>query len=99
MVLKYGYLHEKEHKLQVFDNKVFRKTLGPKRDEVCKQFRILTNVAIDSYKTKIMPKEEEIMRSLLICTSSIIVRVLKSRRNAYKTLVVKPLRKRRSHGN
>jgi hypothetical protein len=36
-------LFQENHKLQVSENKVFKKIFGPKTDEVSEQFRILKN--------------------------------------------------------
>jgi hypothetical protein len=35
--------HIEEHRLRAFENRVLRKMLGPKRDEVTGEWRILNN--------------------------------------------------------
>jgi hypothetical protein len=50
-VVLYGYENwslalGKEHRLRVFENRVLRRTVGPKRDEVTGEWRKLHNVKL-----------------------------------------------------
>jgi hypothetical protein len=42
MIVKFG-LTNKEYKLRVFENRVMRRTFGPKRDQVTRGWRKLHN--------------------------------------------------------
>jgi len=80
-----------ERRLRVFENRVLRRILGPKRDEVAETWRKLHNEELND-----------------LCCSSVIVRVIKSRRmkwegrvarmgeskDVYRVLVGKPAGKR-----
>jgi hypothetical protein len=80
-----------EHTLRVFENKVLRRILGPKRDEVTGGWRKLHNEELrDLYSS---PSIIRMMKSRRMRWARHVAR-MGEKRNAYRLLVGKPEGKR-----
>jgi hypothetical protein len=79
-----------EHRLRVFENRVLRRIVGPKRDEVTGEWRKLHNEELrDLYSS---PSIIRIIKSRRMKWAGHVARM--ERRNAYRLLVGKPEGKR-----
>jgi hypothetical protein len=82
---------KKEHRLRVIGNRVLRKILGPKRDEVTGEWRKLHNEELrDLYSS---PSIIRIIKSRKMRRAGHVAR-MEEKRNAYRLLVGKPEGKR-----
>jgi hypothetical protein len=73
-----------EHRLRVFENKVLRRTFGPKRDDVMGEWRKLHNEELrDLYSS---PSIIRIMKSKMMRWAGHVAR-MGEKRNAYRLLV------------
>ncbi|KAJ4443847.1 hypothetical protein ANN_05634 [Periplaneta americana] len=95
-VVLYGYetwtlTSRKEHKLRVFENKVFRKIFGAKRDEVTGEWRKLHNTELHALYSS--PDIIRNIKSRRLRWEGHIARMGESR-NAYRVLVGRPEGKR-----
>jgi len=79
-----------EHRLRVFENRVFRRVFGPKRDEVTGEWRRLHNEELyDLYCT---PNIVQVIKSRRWVGH---VARMGERRDAYRVLMERPERERR----
>jgi hypothetical protein len=80
-----------EHRLRVFENRVLRRILGPKRDEVMGEWRKLHNEELhDLYS---LPSIIRIIKSWRMRWAGHVARMVE-KRNVYRLLVGKPEGKR-----
>jgi hypothetical protein len=78
---------KEEHRLRVFENRVLRRILGPKRDEVTGEWRKLHNKELrDLYSS---PSIIRIIKSRRLKWTGHLAR-MGEKRNAYRLLVGKP---------
>jgi hypothetical protein len=80
-----------EYRLRVFENRVLRRIFGPKRDEVIGGWRKLHNE--EFHNTYCSPSIIRIIKSRRMRHARYVARI-GEKRNAYRTLVVKPEGKR-----
>jgi len=80
-----------EHKLRVFENRVLRRTFGPKRDEVIGEWRKLHNEEL--YDLCCSPNIVRVIRSRRMRLAGSVARV-EEMGGAYRVLVGKPEGKR-----
>jgi hypothetical protein len=76
-----------EHKLRVFENRVFRRILGPKRDEVTGEWRKLHNEEL--HRLYSSPSIIRMIKSRRMRWAGHVARVA-MKRNAYRILEGKP---------
>jgi hypothetical protein len=80
-------MHSRECRLRVFENKVLRRILGPKRDEVTREWGRLHNKEL--YALYSLPNIIRVMKSRRLRWAGHVARI-GERRGAYKALVGKP---------
>ena len=80
-----------EHRLRVFENKVFRKIFGAKKDEITEQWRKLHNAELHALYSS--PNTIRSLKSRRLRWAGHVARMEQSR-NAYRVLVRKPEGKR-----
>jgi hypothetical protein len=91
-VLKLGSLTlREEHRLSVFENRVLRRILGVKRDEVIGGWRKLYNEELHNLYSS--PSKIRIIKSRMMRWAGHVAQ-MGEKRNAYKILVGKPEGKR-----
>jgi hypothetical protein len=76
-----------EHRLGVFENRVLRRTFGPRRDEVTGEWRKLHNEELNDLYSS--PSIIRIMKARRMRWAGNVTR-MGERRNAYRLLVGKP---------
>jgi hypothetical protein len=86
VVVKVGHTLREECRLRVFENKVLRRILGPKRDEVTGEWRRLRNK--DLYALYSSPNIIRVIKSRRLRWAGHVVR-MGERRSAYRALVGK----------
>jgi len=81
----------KERRLRVFENRVLRKTFGPKRDEITVEWKKLHNVELNDLYCS--PNSVQVIKSRRMMWAGHVAR-MEERRGVYRVLVGKPEGKR-----
>jgi hypothetical protein len=91
MGVKHGLILRKEHRLRLFENRVLRNIIGPKRDKITGEWRRLHNKGLyDLFSSlHIIP----VIKSRRIRWAGHVASMAAGR-DAYRVLVVRPERKR-----